>query len=78
MAKITIDITAREKRIIEALADAEGQTIEELFRPYLDDLTENKAGIRSGLPGAVQDSIADDLVSKAGIKKAAREAAAGA
>lgn len=76
MSKLTIDITAREKRVIEALADAEGQTIEELLRPYLDDLTQNKAGIRPDLPGAVQDSIADDLVSKAGTKKAARQAVA--
>lgn len=74
MPKITIDITARRKRILEALAEDRDCTVDQLFEPYLRDLVENAAGIRADLPGTVQDAIADDVVAKAAAKKAARTA----
>lgn len=72
MPKITLDITARRKRIIEALAEDRNCTVDQLLEPYLRDLEENAAGIRADLPDAVKDAITEDVVAKAAAKKAAR------
>ena len=76
MPKITIDITARRKRILEAMAEGRGITLDQLMEPYLRDLEENAAGIRADLPDTVKDAIADDVAAKAAAKKAARNASA--
>lgn len=74
MPKITLDITARRKRILEALAEDRDCTLDQLMEPYLRDMEENAAGIRADLPDTVKDAIADDVVAKAAAKKAARTA----
>lgn len=76
MPKITIDITARRKRILEAMAEDRGITLDQLLEPYIRSLVENGAGVRGDLPDAIQDAIADDVAAKAAAKKAARNASA--
>lgn len=75
MPKITIDLTARRKRIMEAMAEDRGITLDQLMEPYLRDLV-NGAGMRGDLPDALQDAIADDVAAKAAAKKATRNASA--
>ena len=72
MAKITLDITARRKRILEAMCEDRDVTMDQLFEPALRDLVENAAGVNPELPEVLQEAIADSVVAKAAAKKAAR------
>jgi hypothetical protein len=45
MPKVTIDITKPEQDILGALADIRGESVEDLFRPWLRELVTNAVGI---------------------------------
>lgn len=76
MPKITLDVSMLQKQAIEALAEQDGVTVDDLFAPWVLDLTNNRGGIDPTDSEADQQARADKLTTRAAAKKAEREAAA--
>jgi transposase-like protein len=76
MPKITLDVSMLQKQAIEALAEQDGVTVDDLFAPWVLDLTNNRGGIDPTDSEADQQARADKLTARAAERKAARAAEA--
>lgn len=65
MAQITLNVTDLQAEAIAAQADLEGVTVDELFAPWVRDITHNRAGIRADAPESIQADLLAFLKARA-------------
>lgn len=76
MAQITLNVTDTAARVLAALEDRDGQTIDQRFAKYVADVVQNEAGLSPALTPERLESRLAELEDAAAAAKAARLAAA--